>query len=234
VKTRYVIGVGLVLVLAGAAAAAHVAPWRADVSARSHRPSTPDEPRWVPVRGQPSADPPPVALRGAPDPIRIDVAARFAHTRAGAETFALLVAQLYSDARHTDPGPGALEAVMSPGMARSVRDFLVHDVAAQRQLGTERHYDTELDMWIRSEAIGPAAAPARVNVEVAANSVSRPLGVQTWYRDRYDVVWESGRWQLVNYCGGELGPDSGANLTPTEQKTFLTGAGWRRIPAGSG
>ena len=68
----------------------------------------------------------------------------------------------------------------------------------------------------------------------AANSVSRPLGVRTWYRDRYDVVWESGRWRLLSYCGGVFGPDSDTNLTPAEQKTFLTGAGWRRIPAGSG
>ncbi|MCW2854550.1 MAG: hypothetical protein JWR52_165 [Marmoricola sp.] len=235
-RTRHVIGasLGLVLTVAGFAVVEHSGVRHRFGSARSAEPGTPDNPPWVPVHGQHSVDPPPTALIDRPDPIQVNAVARFAHTRAGGEKFALLVAQLYSDARHTDPGPGALAAVLSPQMSRSVRDFLIFDARTQRKIGTERHYDTALDMWIRSEAIGSVAAPGRVNVEVAANSISRPLGAQSWYRDRYDVVWESGRWRLVSYGGGVLGPDSDRNLTPAEQKTFLTGVGWRRIPAGSG
>ncbi|MCW2754673.1 MAG: hypothetical protein JWQ32_2084 [Marmoricola sp.] len=235
-KARHLVGasIGLLLVVAVVAVVEQVGPRREAAPGFSAPSSVPDDPPWVPVHGQPSSDPAPAALVDKPDPFQVDVVARSAHTRAAGEAFALRIAQLYSDARRADPGSAALAAVFSRHISASVRDFLISDARRQRQLRTERHVDTGLEMWIRSEVIGESSAPDRVNVEVAANSVSRPLRARSWYRDRYDVVWESGRWRLFSYCGGVLGPDSDRNLTPAEQKTFLTGVGWRRIPAGSG
>ncbi len=223
-----------VLAVVGAVAfgTQHELPW--DRSRHSGVPNRPDDPPWVPVVGQPDADPPPPALPSRPDPTRIGAIARLAHTRAGGERFALLVAQLYSDTRRSDPGPDALRPFLSPRMSEPIRRFVLDDVRAQRQLGTERHIDTTLEIWIRSQAVGERSSPARVNVELATSSVSRPLQVQSWYRDRYDVVWESGRWLLIDYSAGLFGPSTTRNLTPAEQKEFLDGPGWRRIPAGSG
>ncbi len=222
-----------VLAVVGAVAIGfqHELPW--GHSRHPDFPTRPDDPPWVPVVGQADADLPPPLLP-TPGPNRISEAARFAHTRAAGERFALLVAQLYSDARRSDPSPAALDAFLSPRMPEGIRRFLLSDVRAQRQLGTERHIDTTLEIWIRSQAVGTTAAPDRVNVEFASSSVSRPLGIQGWYRDRYDVVWESGRWQLISYSAGLFGPDTIHNLSTGEQKAFLTGPGWRRIPAGSG
>ncbi|MCW2785802.1 MAG: hypothetical protein JWP74_2319 [Marmoricola sp.] len=192
---------------------------------------TQDDPPWVPVNGTVGTGPVPSALPARPDLIQIDAVAHHAHTRTGGEQFALLVAQLITDTRAADPGPGALSRVESARMPRSVRDYLLHDAKDQRQIRSERHYDTGLDIWIRSEAVGPSPDPRRVDVEVAANLVSRPLQVQDWYRDRFDVAWESGGWRLINYSAGLFGPSSTQNLTPAEQRSFLTGVGWRRIPA---
>lgn len=224
---------GLAVLVAAFAAHEHGIRWRHG-DPPSALPGIPDDPPWVPVNGQPDRDPPPRALRADPDPGRINTVAHQAHTRAGAEQFALLAAQLFTDARRSDPDPRALIALESSRMARPMRDFLAVDATDQRKSGLERHYDTKLDMWIRSEPVGPVSAPSRVNVEVAGNNVSVPLDFHAWYRDRYDVVWESGRWALIGYGGGVFGPDSSTNLTREQQKAFLTGPGWRRIPAGSG
>lgn len=229
-KTRNVLGaaLGFVLVLTGIVVVIHHGP------TYSARPGIPEDPAWAPVPAQPNTEAPPSPLLPAPDPIQIDAVARYAHTRAGGEKFALLVAQLITDTRSTDPDAHVLAEFESGRMSAPTREFLTFEARTQRQGRSERHYDTTVDMWIRSEPIGQPDAPRRVNVEVAGNVVSGPHEVRSWYRDRLDVVWESGRWQLVSYSGGILGPDSATNLTSVEQKSFLDGPGWRRIPAGSG
>ncbi len=156
------------------------------------------------------------ASRGAPD-------------RLSGEYFALQAAQVVMDVRKGAPGARVLDLIASPAMPDDVRRYLVEEIDGQRALGTRRSFDTSPGFWIKSRSIGPGDAPNRLETEIAGVMTSVPWSIRTWHRARYDVVREGGRWSLVNYAVGGLGPET-SPLTPAERREFLPGPGWRFVP----
>lgn len=187
---------------------------------------------WHPVEGaDPVVDetPEPLALRADLDAA---VAARSGtRVRVSAESFAVQVAQVLIDVRHGVSGNEVLARIASDDLPDEVRRYLAQDVDSIQQSRLERHLDPAAGAWIRSRLVGPADAPIRVETELAAVMVSEPIGFRKWYRTRYDVVWEDGRWSLIGFSDGSFGPKT-APLTPAERRDFLPGPGWRFVPPG--
>jgi len=187
-------------------------------------------PTWQPVE---EADP---VVGVTPSPLReradLDaaVAARSGgRDRLSAETFAVQAAQVLTDARHGVSGNQVLAAIASEDLPGDVRRYLTHDVDTMQESGLERHLDPAAGVWIRSRLVGPEDAPTRVEVEIAGVVVSERWSFRKWYRTRYDVAWEGGRWSLVGFSDGSFGPTT-APLTPAERRDFLPGSGWRHVP----
>lgn len=143
----------------------------------------------------------------------------------------MAVAHLLSDVRYAINGEHAVSSVASRSLEPKVSTWLATERDDLQAAGVLRRYDTTLDMWIRSETVGPVSSPTRVNVEVVGNLASDPMQFQFWYSTRYDVVREGGAWRLLDYHNGKSGPDTSSNLTPAQQRKYLVGPGWRRIPA---
>lgn len=194
----------------------------------SHAP----EPDLTPLSEASSANVAPSPLHDTPSLGRAEDAAKAGHSRLDAEQFALETAHLIMDVRGDSNAQGTIESLSSDDLDPQVKQFLIQDIKDQRQIGTQRHYDIGIDMWIRSQVVGPASAPDRVNAEVAGILVAKPAQVSAWYRTRLDVAWQDDRWQLIGYSSGNYGPDTSANLTEAERADYLEGPGWRRLKAG--
>lgn len=205
--------------------------------------SSPEHPRTAPTRSHtPQPDPPWKPLQEAdqvggvpsapPTSPSLPVAEELAEgrSRLEGERFAVVVALLVTDVRHGLGGAEVMEAVAAASLPDEVHQYLVEDIDGQQAVGTERGVDTRLETWIRSRATGSEKEPDRLDVEIAVNMVSERLDLHSWYRQRFDVAWEDGRWGLVGYADGSSGPDGSANLTAAERREFLPGPGWRRIP----
>lgn len=151
-------------------------------------------------------------------------------SRAGAERFAVLVATTYIDARKNGPDPEEfMRNVTTKDFPAPVRDHLIDDMNLQRR-GTLRHFDDRSQGWLRSTVIGDQAAPKRVNIEVAGYVISEPFDVHSWYRTRYDIVWQSGGWAMADFSDGKFGPDD-TKVSSASEANKLWGPGWRLIPA---
>lgn len=185
----------------------------------------------MPLESVSSSNATPAGIRGQPSLEEVENRSRAGGSRLDAEQFAVAVAHLLCDVRGPVDGEQAISAIASASLDPTIRTWLVTDRNDQRAAGTLRHYDTSLDLWIRSATVGPASSPERVNVEVVGNVASDPLHHRLWYSTRYDVVREGGAWRLLSYHNGRTGPHTSANLTAREQRQFLNGPGWRRLPA---
>lgn len=146
-----------------------------------------------------------------------------------AESFALHIVSFYADVRPKLADEAILDDVGATSLKESVRRFIVQEKAQQRQIGTQRHLDTSVPMWLRSFALGPQSDPSKVSVEVAANGVAPGLDFRTWFKTRVDVVREHGRWKLADLSSSVVGPDSGKVMSAQERREYLTGGGWREI-----
>ncbi|KQY58585.1 hypothetical protein ASD11_02705 [Aeromicrobium sp. Root495] len=146
-----------------------------------------------------------------------------------AESFALHVVNFYADVRPELADEAILDKIGAASLRDFVRRFIVQDKAQQRQIGTQRHVDTSVPMWLRSVAEGPQSRPRKVSVEVAANGVAPGIPYRTWFKTRVDVVWEQGRWKLADLSSSVVGPDSGKVMSAQERREYLTGEGWREI-----
>lgn len=187
-------------------------------------------PTYVPMTDASDPGEVPPGLPAKPDQTQVADAARAGQSRADGERYALLVAQVLTDVRDDRPGHDVIQAVASPSMDAGLRAFLIQDASAQRGLHSGRHFDTSLEMWIRSAVTGPASTPGRVDLEVAGNITTAAFDYHAWLLQRVDVVWEGDHWALIGYSSGGFGPHTRQNLTAAERKAFLTGSGWRRVP----
>jgi hypothetical protein len=190
----------------------------------------PDPPPFTPVSGATRSSEVPRPLADETSVERVAEAAAAGPSRLDAEQYALAAAQLLADAR---PGPSAaavVRRVAAAGMAPRTRDYLVKDLDSADRLGLGTHYDTGLEMWIRSQASGDTDAPRRVAVEVVANVASGTPMSPGWDGTRLDVVREHGEWRLISWSGGSRGLNSTTNLNRSQRRELLEGRGWRRIP----
>ena len=146
-----------------------------------------------------------------------------------AESFALRVVSFYADVRPKLADEAILDEIGATSLKDSVRRFIVQEKALQRQIGTRRHLDTSVPMWLRSVADGPRSSPSKVSVEVAANGVAPGIPYRTWFKTRVDVVWEQGRWKLAALSSSVGGPDSVKVMSAQERRAYLTGEGWREL-----
>jgi hypothetical protein len=196
-----------------------------------------DNPSTSPLITAPDATTTPRALTGQPSLPVVEEDASSGGSRAAAEQYALDVVHLLTDVRPGIDGGVALGRIASTTMTAATRAFLVQDMDIQHESRLGRHFDTSLDMWIRSHPQGPADAPTRVAVEVAGNLAAAWGGSETgggfhaWVRMRLDVVREHDEWHLDGFSAGPIGVHTSRNLTAAQQRDFLTGPGWRRIPA---
>lgn len=189
------------------------------------------DPEYQPLEGATVTTTVPTALGPRPVAAAVAAAATNGRTRADGEEYALQVAQVLTDSRSVQRGREVIDAVASPEMAPALRRFLIQDAASQRALGSDRSYDTSLEMWLRSRvASGTSEAPTRIDVEVVGNLVSPPLAFHAWQLLRVDVLWEDDHWALVGYSGGRFGPHTATRMTPAQRRELLVGPGWRRIP----
>jgi hypothetical protein len=189
-----------------------------------------DGPSWHPVPGVPSVETP-RPLEGEPSLRKVDAAAAAGSSRLAGEQYALDVAHLLTDVRPGLLGADAVGEVAASTMKPATHAFLVQDMDNQHKIGLGRHFDTSLDMWIRSRPSGPLEAPDRIAVEIAGDLEGGYGTFHAWYRMRLDVTDVEGAWRLESWSGGRSGPGAPANLTAAEQREFLPGPGWRRIPA---
>jgi hypothetical protein len=189
------------------------------------------EPDLRPVPDASEFDTVPSPLHATPSLARAQKAAEAGQTRLDGEQFALEVAHLVMDVRGDWDAEKAIDAVSSDGIDPQLKQFLIDDIDGQRAIGSGRSYGPGVDMWIRSRVEGSDAAPRKLDVEIAGVLLAKPFDLADWYRTRVDVVWQDERWQLVGYSSGGYGPESSANLTEAQQTAYLTGPGWRSIPA---
>ncbi|MCW2857893.1 MAG: hypothetical protein JWR52_3508 [Marmoricola sp.] len=195
-----------------------------------------DPPSLIPLPSTLQATTTPRPLTGQPSLVVAQNDAKAGRSRAAAEQFALEAAHLLTDVRPGLSGEEAVQSLASSSMPAATHAYLIQDMDDQHKMGLERHFDTGLDMWIRSLPEGPVSAPRRVTVELATNLAATlpggaPGGFHFWYRMRLVVIREDGRWRLDGWSGARSGPTSSAELTAAQQKAFLLGTGWRRIPA---
>ncbi len=231
-STRRVKVVGLVLVFAlGGCGPSGERAEESNSSKPGDASSPSDAPQWRPLERASVSAQTPDGVSAKPSLKRAEAAAKSAKSRRDGEQFALEIAHLRADVRAPLDAQKAIQGLSSDAFARADELSLIQDMDGQRAMGSDRHYDTDLDMWIRSEVVGSESSPARINVEVVGNLVSEAFGVHSWYRNRFDVVWEDGHWQLAGYSGGTFGPDGSTNMTASERADFLPGDAWRRIPS---
>ncbi|MCW2756021.1 MAG: hypothetical protein JWQ32_3432 [Marmoricola sp.] len=194
-----------------------------------------DPPSLIPLPSTLEATTTPRPLTGQPSLVVVQSDANAGRSRAAAEQFALEAAHILTDVRPGLSGAEVVQSLASSSMPAATRAYLVQDLDDQHKMGLERHFDTGLDMWIRSMPEGPVSAPRRVTVELATNVAATlpggaPGAFHFWYRMRLVVIREDGRWRLDAWSGARSGPTSSAELTPAQRKDFLLGTGWRRIP----
>ncbi|WP_148046197.1 hypothetical protein [Nocardioides marmoriginsengisoli] len=192
----------------------------------------PDGPPFTPLTTAAPANEVPGALSGQPSLARVAEVAAAGPSRLEAETFALAVAHLFTDSRPGFSAEQMLRLVAARAMPTELRSYLTLELDGLRKLGWGQHYDTSLEMWIRSAPHGDPGRPHRVDVEVFAHDATEATGSGSWSQLRFGVVRQDEEWRLLESSGGPVRGDDGepADLTPAQRKKFLTGPGWRRIP----
>lgn len=191
----------------------------------------PESRPWTPLTTAAPADRNPMGLSGRPSLAAGSDAAEGDGDRVAGERFALVAAHLILDVRPELRGQDVMNTLASSSLDPDVRSYLEADIDLQQRAGTQRSIDTGRELWFRSEVVGSEAAPKRLNVQLLCVVNSVPLQFSSWIGLRIDVARGSGRWELVGYSDGAPSPRGDSVLTPMEQRKYLTGPGWRRIPA---
>ena len=163
-----------------------------------------------------------------PSEMRLQSSAQAPPTRTAAEQFTLEVANFYIDVRPRLDDEAALRSISSAKLPEKVRRFIVQDKTIQRETGTGRHVDQGEPLWIRSTYVGAASQPSHVAVEIAVHVLLPGLDHSTWFNIRADTSRAGDSWRLTSFAAALVGPDE-AHLSPAEERSYLTGAGWRRL-----
>jgi hypothetical protein len=169
----------------------------------------------------------PSPLTGLPSLLGLAAAAVAGRSRIDGERFAMTLAQAVLDVREKPRGEDILGVVAGSELPAATAAYVTFDVDMQSVDGG-RQVDLASGMWIRSRVIGQQTESDRINVELILMVTAPRTDTRFWDGNRFDVVWESGRWRLADYRASMPGVELEKGPLPTTSGV-LSEPGWRRI-----